>query len=183
MFKAFLILAMATSLVLLQLTYKIGYNQPKVVSNAHIIDIYEKLAANSGQQDIPPLIILDSPEVNAWTNGTTVNFTTGILAVMENDDEIALVLAHEMAHAINHDPERVDQEVTPNNTEAHADKMGAYIMMRAGFDECKGKEIFKVFKKLFGDTADPVGHPDFAYRYDQLDLPMCDRASFSPYFS
>ncbi len=145
----------------------------KKVNIAHIQQIYDRLAVNSGQQDIPPLIVLDVPVVNAWTDGAAVTFTTGILAVMENDDEIAMVLAHEMAHAINHDPSRGYADVNSNDTEAHADKMGAFIMMRAGFNECRGKEVFRVFKRLFGDTANPTGHPDFAYRFDQLDLPMC----------
>ncbi len=144
-----------------------------VPTDDHILSIYQQLAINSGQQDIPPLIILDSTIINAWTDGTTITLTTGILKIFENDDELAMVLAHEMAHAINKDPQRTDGAVLPNDVEAHADKLGAYIMMRAGFDECKGKEVFAVFKRLFGDTSHPQGHPDFAYRYDQLNLPQC----------
>lgn len=159
-----------------------GYNQlviEKKVKVAYteqqVVQIYERLARNSGEQGFPALTILDSPVINAWTDGINITITTGILKVFQNDDELALVLAHEMGHYMNHDPQRGYGDITSNDTEAHADKMGAYIMMRAGFDECKGKEIMHVFKHLFGDTANPMGHPDFAYRYDQLDLPLCHK--------
>ncbi len=173
-FRAFtvvlFVLLLASAYVFHNSESKIGTYIP---TDGHILYIYEQLAINSGQQDIPPLIILDSPIINAWTDGNTITMTTSMLRTFENDDELALVLAHEMAHAINKDPSRGYDDVNSNDTEAHADKLGAFIMMRAGFDECRGKEIFKIFKRLFGDTANPVGHPDFAYRYDQLDLPQC----------
>ncbi len=148
-------------------------NRQKVVDSSHVSAIYSRLAVNSGHQDIPPLLILDSEIANAWTDGQIIVITTSMLNMFENDDQLAMVLAHEIAHFINKDVGRSDGEVLPNDIEAHADKLGAFIMMRAGFDECKGKEVFKVFKREFGDTATPVGHPDFAYRHDQLNLPMC----------
>lgn len=41
-----------------------------------------------------------SPDsVNAWTDGESVWITRGMLRFLKNDDEIAVVLAHEMAHA------------------------------------------------------------------------------------
>jgi len=41
-----------------------------------------------------------SPDsVNAWTDGKSVWITRGMLRFLKNDDEIAIVLAHEMAHA------------------------------------------------------------------------------------
>ncbi len=145
-----------------------------IFTNTQIHNIYTRLAINSGQQDIPPLIILKSDIINAWTDGTEVVITTSLLSIIENEDELAMILGHEIAHAINHDVDREDGRVIQTDVEAHADKLGAFIMMRAGFDACKGKEIFAVFKKHFGDTSHPVGHPDFAYRLDQLNLPQCN---------
>lgn len=37
--------------------------------------------------------------VNAWTDGYSVWMTRGMLRFVRNDDELAIVLAHEMAHA------------------------------------------------------------------------------------
>lgn len=48
-------------------------------------------------QDMPRGI---SPDiVNAWTDGETVWISRGMMRVLKNDDELATVLAHEMAHA------------------------------------------------------------------------------------
>lgn len=41
-----------------------------------------------------------SPDlVNAWTDGESVWVTRGMIRFLKNDDELAVVLAHEMAHA------------------------------------------------------------------------------------
>lgn len=41
-----------------------------------------------------------SPDaVNAWTNGKEVWVTRGMVRFLKNDDELAIILAHEMAHA------------------------------------------------------------------------------------
>lgn len=41
-----------------------------------------------------------SPDsVNAWTDGESVWITRGMMRFLKNDDELAVVLAHEMAHA------------------------------------------------------------------------------------
>jgi peptidase M48-like protein len=158
-------------LVLSLMLFNITYIKERRVSNAHVQAIYNQLAINAGQQDVPPLIIVDSGLINAWTDGQTVTITTGILNVFENDDELALVMAHEIAHAINHDI--LHDDMDQSTVEAHADKLGAFIMMRAGFDICKGNQVFALFKRLFGDTSKAEDHPSQAYRLDQLNLPQC----------
>jgi predicted Zn-dependent protease len=42
---------------------------------------------------------VDADAVNAWTDGESVWITRGMLRFVRNDDELALILAHEMAHA------------------------------------------------------------------------------------
>lgn len=140
-------------------------------TTAEIREIYQRLVVNVGEGNIPPLIITQDDTVNAWTDGVNVTITSGILETMTNKDEVALVLSHEIAHAINNDVARTDQEQIIK--EAHADKMGAFIMMRAGFDVCKGREVFMEFEKLYGDTPLVGDHPGFAYRADQLNMPWC----------
>lgn len=140
-------------------------------------EVFNKLAKSTGAPDIiEPLQILDSDEVNAWTDGKNITITTGLMKHIENNDELALVLAHEMGHVLNGDVTRGDQPMDPRVIEANADKMGAFIMMRAGFDVCKGKQIFKVFEEIYGDSAIPSDHPDDAFRLDQLNLPQCSYA-------
>lgn len=46
-----------------------------------------------------PIIMVDMPEVNAATDGRAIFITYGLLNFAKSDDEIAAVLAHELAHA------------------------------------------------------------------------------------
>ncbi len=141
------------------------------ITTAQVREVYAKLVINAGESGIPPLNIVQDDTVNAWTDGDSVTITSGILDTMTNLDEVALVLSHEIAHAMNHDPSRTDQDTVL--VEAHADKMGAFLMMKAGFDICKGRQMFVKFEQLYGDTALVVDHPGFAYRADQLNMPWC----------
>ena len=42
---------------------------------------------------------VNADQVGAWTDGEAVWITRGMMRFLKNDDELALVLAHEMAHA------------------------------------------------------------------------------------
>jgi hypothetical protein len=42
---------------------------------------------------------LNADQVGAWTDGEAVWISRGMIRFLKNDDELALVLAHEMAHA------------------------------------------------------------------------------------
>lgn len=55
--------------------------------------------------------LIDEPTVNAWCMpGGKVAFYTGILPVCKTDDGIAVVMGHEVAHAVaNHSAERASQ--------------------------------------------------------------------------
>jgi hypothetical protein len=47
--------------------------------------------------------VLASDEINAYTNGRTIRVMSGLLGMVVNDDELALVLAHEVGHTVmNH---------------------------------------------------------------------------------
>jgi hypothetical protein len=49
------------------------------------------------------LIVQRSWEINAYTNGIQIQVRSGLLRFIETDDELALVLAHEVGHSImNH---------------------------------------------------------------------------------
>ena len=42
--------------------------------------------------------LLDSPELNAYANGRAVFVTKGLLGFVESDEELALIVGHELAH-------------------------------------------------------------------------------------
>lgn len=47
--------------------------------------------------------------------------------------------------------------------------MGAVYMMKAGYDVCKGRELFKHWLDARGDYLDG-DHPNYAYRYNELNI-------------
>lgn len=61
--------------------------------------------------DFPARVDQDSSDVNAAADGRSIAVTRGMLRFVENDDELALVLAHELAHnALSHvDKQRQNQ--------------------------------------------------------------------------
>ncbi len=133
--------------------------------------IYRAIAAQTGEINmIPPLNFSDSTEVNAYAESTGITINKGFLDYVQNDDEIAMVIGHEMAHvtlghvSIKERPEWWDSSVM----EAQADKMGALYMIKAGYDVCNGRELYKRWMHE-GDYLFAT-HPNYAYRYSQLDV-------------
>ncbi|WP_199860741.1 M48 family metalloprotease [Sphingomonas aurantiaca] len=98
-----------------------------------------------------------SNQQNAYADGRHVFLTTGLLSRLQNDDELAFIIAHEMAHNILHHATimrvadvkhglghtlgrsgRIVRE-----TEREADALGGDLMIDAGFDPVRGAAILK----------------------------------------
>jgi len=62
-----------------------------------------------------PIALLDSAEPNAYADGQKVCVTKGLMRLANNDDELAMVLSHEMAHHI-----RKHHDMTKKNAYAGA---------------------------------------------------------------
>lgn len=45
-----------------------------------------------------PAVVVNDPNVNAYADGNRIIITTGMLRFAENDDELATVIGHELAH-------------------------------------------------------------------------------------
>ena len=144
----------------------------KQVRYDHIQEMYLKLVAATGRyNDVPPLIIVDEPVVNAYASPDKIVLYQGIIDFSKNDDEIALILGHEIAHVLLSHLDKLSAKTTEEQQvlESMADKMGAYYMMRIGYDVCKGREIWKRFELSDGDKLGG-SHPSDAYRYNQLNV-------------
>lgn len=137
-------------------------------------DIYKRLSLHTGQATVP-LNIEYSGVVNAWTNGSSITMTTGFLEFIDNNDEIAGILAHEMAHVMLRHVEPTSPLSTVDK-EAVADKMSAYLLLRSGYNVCRANELWIKLREVnSGDYADPYNydHPSYSYRYHALNMPWC----------
>ncbi len=149
--------------------------------NAHTMEIYEKIQRATGEAErVPELMIINvvNKQGNLVRNAFAYSKDTIIITPSElefdyangGDDAVAFVLGHEMAHVmlghvvklkVTRDESQVD--------EAEADKYGAFLMMRAGYNICKGRENWAAMLKETGDLL-IQDHPALAYRYNQLDV-------------
>lgn len=68
--------------------------------NEPVRRVGERIAAHSGRDDVPfSFTVLDSDQINAFAApGGFIYVTTGLLDRVENEDELACVLGHEVAH-------------------------------------------------------------------------------------
>ena len=82
-----------------------------------------------------------SNQANAFSTGTYVVITTRILGDLPSDDELAIIVGHELAHNILHHKERLAGQQTaagaPLNSRAaeeEADRLGLKLAAAAGYD-------------------------------------------------
>ncbi len=75
--------------------------------------------------------VLLSDEIAAFADGTIIQVAIGMLRFAQSDDDLAIVLAHELAHNIlaYHLAHRATMQI-----ELEADYVAVYLAARAGFD-------------------------------------------------
>lgn len=125
-----------------------------------------------------------SDELNARADGSSVHISSALARYAATDDDLAIILAHELAHNVLEHREILDREaparrvfgnlaVAPGRlaeAEREADRVGLYLMARAGF----AYEGAPGFWRRFGESNWRVrwaqwGHPSAAERARQLD--------------
>lgn len=149
------------------------------ISNAEIEEIYDNLTKYTGytKYSRPKLVIIqDDTVINAWTDNEQIAIYSGIINFAQSKDEIAAILGHELAHVLLQ-----HSHLNPNNDpniqtvlEGNADKLGIYLVLRAGYDVCKAKDLWYRLRDIGGDYELNVDHPNYSYRYWQLDFPQCN---------
>ena len=107
--------------------------------------------------------VIPSSQLNAAADGTYAQITSGIVNFARSDDEIALVVAHEMAHNIlGHRVRLNEQKISRGllksidgsaakirKTEVEADYLALYLLARAGYDI----EVAPGFWQRYGPAA------------------------------
>lgn len=105
-----------------------------------------------------------SGQVNAFANGRYVTMTTAMLDFVRNDDELALILGHELSHNILRHPAILDEQDVPKRgllraigkngarvwkTEEEADRLGIRLMWFAGYDVSAAIPFWKRLYRKF----------------------------------
>lgn len=118
--------------------------------------------------------LLDSSEVNAYARGGTIYVTIGMMRFTRSDDELALVLGHELGHLVA-DRQAGAGGPPPEDRERMADYEGLMGLYHAGYDIVAACEVWQ---RMATELMVPAGsrqaegavrwtssHPSFAERY------------------
>lgn len=110
--------------------------------------------------------VLTDPSINAWADGARVTITTGIVKATRSDDELAIVIAHEMAHNILRHRERTGADgaarallpaarsgraaLAMSALEEEADRFAVRIAEAAGYDLA---QVVPFLRRLLAETG------------------------------
>ena len=101
--------------------------------------------------------IIAGGSINAQADGNYVQINSAMLDFAANDDELAVIVGHELAHNIL----RHIALKTPSKTaEYQADRLGVWLMARAGYDVNAVVPFWTRFEKrtnagIFADGSHP----------------------------
>lgn len=105
-------------------------------------------------------VMTDDPDLNAFADGQTIVLTRGMLRFVRNDDELALVLAHELAHnSMHHIQARQQNQLMGTLGGAALDVLAAASGVNTGgaFSDMGGDIGGAMFSQEFESEADYVG--------------------------
>ena len=145
---------------------------PYVLSQEKVQAVYDKIYAASGEDlknKRPIKWVKDNNTINARANFYTIQVLNGLGEVVKNDDELALVIGHELSHiTMGHVRKKSESAEESREREALSDKLGSFYMTKAGYNVCKGRR-FLLNLQTVGNKGGP-SHPDTMWRYNQLNV-------------
>ena len=103
-----------------------------------------------------PIDLAFRPDLLAFWTPRGVTISTGMLDLLDSDDQLAFVLSHEIAHMI------IDRgHGKPKQIERNADYLGCYLSARAGFEIAELPSFWRRWAALvpFGITSLQATHP------------------------
>jgi membrane-associated protease RseP (regulator of RpoE activity) len=90
-----------------------------------------------------PAVVEILDNIDAYTDGERIVVYSGLLRFLESDDELAVILGHELAHAL------LDDGLEPATAEREADALGLYLAARAGYDISVARALSQRFVREF----------------------------------
>jgi len=97
-----------------------------------------------------PVRLVRSRVVNAFANGRDVRISTALVRRITDDDELAILVAHELAHdllregfvALSPRKSTCFEHGSAKDREEEADSLGLYLAARAGFDVTAARQLW-----------------------------------------
>jgi beta-barrel assembly-enhancing protease len=134
------------------------------------------VAAEQGCQSRFQLI--PSSQLNARADGRYVQVTTAISEYVQDEQELAAVLAHEFAHNVMRHRARLDEAGVARGffgnfgrnarlireTEAEADRLSVYLLDRAGYDPAAAVRFWSRFGRRGLNFLGSPTHPNWRAR-------------------
>jgi hypothetical protein len=116
------------------------------------------------------VVVMPEHDLNAWSDGHYVAVTTRMMEFANTDDELAFVVAHEMAHNILGHSDEVTNTMFPaghrqseKDQEFAADALGVAIMASAGYNvQAANQFLARTRRTRWMDLA--ISHPGIGRR-------------------
>ncbi len=90
-----------------------------------------------------PARVVEAPGVTAWVDGSEIAVTAGMMRFAADDDDLAQVVAHELAHAVlGHNERKLFADRT--DEELEADRLGVFLAGRAGYRVERAAEFWRL---------------------------------------
>lgn len=152
--------------------------QERPETTARVATIVGRLRAANAQQCAAAahcggrIIVSNAGHLNAWSDGRSVAITTRMVRFAEDDDALAFVIAHEMAHnLLGHAASLsgVSSRLGEGQAAAHiraaefvADRLAIELVATAGFNPYAAERLFLRLTKRAMRT--PASYPSLAQR-------------------
>ncbi len=124
--------------------------------------VYHRLCITNG--GCPNLRVVRDKQVNADSQCTEIVIYTGMLKFLDNRDQLAIILGHELGHLHNGDCTNIWHTFS---MEYHADQYGVNLATKAKFNRCKGIKWFNKTMMYFGDYTS-IDHPMDSLRLQRI---------------
>lgn len=135
------------------------------IQEKKVINVANKIISSNKLKGRAPVFVDASRLVNAFSNKLTrdIHIFSNTLLYIDNDDELAYLLAHEIAHSMETyaSPFRIiSMTVTPKNYEFKADLVGIDYMVKAGYNPIAAITFGnKIFTEPYWDWGFTSSHP------------------------
>ena len=120
------------------------------------------------------VILSNSSDLNAWSDGHHVMVTTAMMQQTRSDDELAFVIAHEMAHNILGHSDKMDSpgllalfgfgSSRVKHMEMDADSYAVPLMTYAGYAPQAGVSFLGTARRRMWWSDMSIDHPSFGRR-------------------